>query len=441
MRDASDLQGGNVNDCWGWAVGGTEPTVSAGHYDSYTLARPIGPADNVCAAGSMTKAEGNGWNNRVWDDQPCCWNCDCTGARWKVLADGETYCGFSAWSAAGSTDKDGDFAMASYMLQWHADNLKAGQGGPGDGWSYTEIQTGLTFAADVAGKFLEVHLTETGADLVLDGATIHSIASAPADSQYRFGCATSGNGGGFTDLAYKLGRFDAPPVEDAAGCQRACEQRAECNVATWYGDVPVELTQRPIRACAASSEGGAAPCGKAWDGDLSTEWATAPGLLSWIEQSTAVGAWIQLELGTAQHVSLLKYANGEHNIKTLRVDASDGSGTEVTLPAAGSTLTEFALAFERATRHVRLTVVRVHAGGTPPTPLAASYGAKEIECESLPPSLDLRLQSRQRDWRRRSRDSHSISCHSVGPGPGAAPRHRRVRPMRHAPKRFGAPSV
>jgi hypothetical protein len=160
-------------------------------------------ADNVCGSGTMTKAEAGGWNNRVWDDRPCCWDCECTGARWKVVVDTSTFCGFSAWSAAGSTDKDGDDKMASYMLQWHnVGELKAGQGGPDDGWSQSDVQTGLTFAADVAGKFLEVHLTQTGADLVLDGATVHSIASAPADSQYRFGCATDGNGGGFTDLAY-----------------------------------------------------------------------------------------------------------------------------------------------------------------------------------------------------------------------------------------------
>jgi alpha-tubulin suppressor-like RCC1 family protein len=160
-------------------------------------------ADNVCGAGTMTKAESGGWNNRVWDDQPCCLNCDCTGARWKVVAD-NTFCGFSAWSAAGSTSKDGDNKMASYMLQWHAGNLKAGQGGPDAGYSGTVIQTGLTFAADIADKFFEVHLTQTGADLVLDGATIHSIASAPADNQYRFGCATHNNGGGFSELAYRV---------------------------------------------------------------------------------------------------------------------------------------------------------------------------------------------------------------------------------------------
>jgi hypothetical protein len=162
-------------------------------------------ADNVCGAGTMTKTEAGGWNNRVWDDRPCCWDCECTGARWKVVAD-NTFCGFSAWSAAGSTNKDGDQKMASYFLQWHAGNLKAGQGGPDDGWSDTVLQSGLTFAADIAGKFLEVHLTQTGADLVLDGATVHSIASAPADSQYRFGCASYNNGAGYTDLAYYTGR-------------------------------------------------------------------------------------------------------------------------------------------------------------------------------------------------------------------------------------------
>ena len=154
----------------------------------------------------MAKVDAGGWNSRVWDDQPCCWHCDCTGARWKLAAHAAPICGFSAWSAAGSTDKDGDEKMASYFLQWHAGNLKVGQGGPDDGWSNTVLQSGLTFAADIAGKFLEVHLTETGADLVLDGATVHSIALAPADSQYRFGCASYNNGAGYTDLAYYTGR-------------------------------------------------------------------------------------------------------------------------------------------------------------------------------------------------------------------------------------------
>jgi hypothetical protein len=72
-------------------------------------------ADNVCGAGTMTKREAIGWNNWVWDDQPCCWNCDCNGARWKQVGL-FAYCGFSAWGVAGSTNKDGGHAMASYIV-------------------------------------------------------------------------------------------------------------------------------------------------------------------------------------------------------------------------------------------------------------------------------------------------------------------------------------
>jgi hypothetical protein len=160
----------------------------------------------------MAKVDAEGWNSRVWDDRPCCWNCDCTGVRWKLAAHAAPICGFSAWSAPGSTNKDGDEKMASYGLLWGNNNkLRAARGGPDEGYTTAgNIFSGVPFAERIAGKFLEVHLTETGADLVLDGATVHSIELAPVDSQYRFGCATTGSGNwrgdetgaGYTDLAY-----------------------------------------------------------------------------------------------------------------------------------------------------------------------------------------------------------------------------------------------
>jgi hypothetical protein len=181
-------------------------------------------ADNVCGAGTMTKAEAEGWNNRVWDDRPCCWDCECTAVRWKANSEQYLFCGFSAWSAAGETNKDGDHAMGDYMLQVAGLNIRAGNGGEGPpiaGWASGE----WAFAADVAGKFLEVHLTQTGADLVINGVTIHSIASAPADSQYRFGCATQ-FGNGYTELAYH-GLHAAPltafaPLVCRASCSAVC---------------------------------------------------------------------------------------------------------------------------------------------------------------------------------------------------------------------------
>jgi len=191
-RLETDGYGGGPSQSWGGLV-----TISnCGGSD----------VDNTCGAGSMTKVEAAGWNNRVWDDTPCCWNCECTAARWKV-GSLSVYCGFSAWSAAGSTNKDGDQKMASYGLKAQEDGLRAELGGPDGDHSNAGIagRGGTwTFDADVAGKFFEVHLTQTGADLKLDGATVHSIASAPADSQYRFGCATKGLGAGFTELAYRM---------------------------------------------------------------------------------------------------------------------------------------------------------------------------------------------------------------------------------------------
>merc|ERR1711871_1519656 len=53
----------------------------------------------VCGPGTMTRTKtglGNGgWNHRVWDNQPCCHNCPCTGARWKVpqTLQAGVYCG------------------------------------------------------------------------------------------------------------------------------------------------------------------------------------------------------------------------------------------------------------------------------------------------------------------------------------------------------------
>ena len=58
--------------------------------------------------------------------------------------------------------------------------------------------------------FLEVHLTQTGADLVYDGATVQTIDLAP-QGNYRFGCSTYEHGAGFTDLSYKYARNRPPP--------------------------------------------------------------------------------------------------------------------------------------------------------------------------------------------------------------------------------------
>jgi hypothetical protein len=148
----------------------------------------------------MTKKEVTGWNNRVWDDQPCCWNCDCNGARWKQVGT-HAYCGFSVWDAAGSTNKDGNNQMASYMLYTTSSTLRVGQGGPDIGYSEPNIQGGYQLVSQGA-TFFGVHLTETGADLLLDGVVIHSIVRGPADSQYRFGCATHPQNAGYTDLQY-----------------------------------------------------------------------------------------------------------------------------------------------------------------------------------------------------------------------------------------------
>jgi hypothetical protein len=174
-------------------------------------------ADNVCGTGTMTKKEGIGWNNRVWDDQPCCWNCDCNGARWKQVGL-FAYCGFSAWDAAGSTNKDGNHKMVSYMFYaisaatTSANNLRAGQGGPDDG--FTEPWVGDVGAFQLGPSFFGVHLPETGADLLLDGVVVHSIVRIPFgvtnsgwNNQYRFGCASFDPNTGYTDLQYHFGSY------------------------------------------------------------------------------------------------------------------------------------------------------------------------------------------------------------------------------------------
>ena len=173
-------------------------------------------ADNVCAAGTMTKTEETGWNNRVWDERSCCHDCECTGVRWKVpMPNVAVYCGFSAFNAAGSTDKDGAHQMGSYFFEARNDGnpMRSSQGGPDSGWSNTPISPTLN---NDQTSFLEVHLTSTGADLVFGGTTIHSIDRAPADSAYRFGCATSNQNAGFSELAYYTS--SSPPPGRADPC-------------------------------------------------------------------------------------------------------------------------------------------------------------------------------------------------------------------------------
>jgi hypothetical protein len=166
--------------------------------------------DNVCEAGTMTKREASGWNNRVWDDEPCCWNCDCNGARWKQVGLC-AYCGFSAWNAAGSTNKDGNHKMASYMMYVDASvdtsGIRVGQGGPDDHYG-AWIEPNIGGNWDSGTSYFEVHLTETGADLLLDGVVIHSIVWGPDSyNQYRFGCASRYPNTGYTDLQYHFGSY------------------------------------------------------------------------------------------------------------------------------------------------------------------------------------------------------------------------------------------
>jgi hypothetical protein len=156
----------------------------------------------------MTKNEGTPWNNRVWDDQPCCWNCDCNGARWKQVST-YAYCGFSTWS--GGTNQNGNHQFATYALYAKGSNaakLSAGQGGPGSGYTDQEISTADWTSSSVQEEhFFGVHLTETGANLLLDGVIVHSIALEPGDSEYRFGCATYTQNSGYTDLRYHFGAY------------------------------------------------------------------------------------------------------------------------------------------------------------------------------------------------------------------------------------------
>ena len=145
----------------------------------------------------MTRGPHAGWNNRVWD-------------RWKVpqVLVGGVYCGFMAWNAAGSTNYDGNHAIATYALQAFQSSLRAGQG------AYTTTGFSEPTIAGVTKdetSFFEVHLTSTGADLKFNGNKIYTIAQAPADTKYRFACATVNPNTGFSDLAYFTTPAPAPP--------------------------------------------------------------------------------------------------------------------------------------------------------------------------------------------------------------------------------------
>ena len=185
-------------------------------------------ADNICGAGTMTKTEGPGWNNRVWDDQPCCWNCDCNGARWKQVG-AYAYGGFSAWNSVSggtrcsatqeeweqcpATNKDGNNRMNSYALyqsRQNNDNLNVGwlEGDwPDTGDSFKPGPPWDLWMPDTTDHVFEVRLTETGADMILDDLLVYSIAQEPVDSQYRFGYATNVQNSGYTDLQYHFGSY------------------------------------------------------------------------------------------------------------------------------------------------------------------------------------------------------------------------------------------
>ena len=209
-----------------------------------TISNCNSAAENVCGAGTITKKEISGWNNRVWDTKECCHNCACTGARWKVPASStgmHLYCGFSAWNAAGSTNKDGDYKFATYSLDQPSNNrLYHGQNGPDGSWMSAPIigNNGITSGTAAyytnvdRTKYYEVHLTSTGADLKFNGNKIHTIALAPTDTKYRFGCAIKQTNAGITDLAYfgdewaptlapiptNLASFPVGPNPDARRC-------------------------------------------------------------------------------------------------------------------------------------------------------------------------------------------------------------------------------
>ena len=224
---------------------GPAPTPAAPWSPLVTISNCGGSAaDNVCGAGTITKKEATGWSNRVWDTKECCHNCACTGARWKVPASStgmHLYCGFSAWNAAGSTNKDGDYKFATYSLDQPSNNrLYHGQNGPDGSWMSAPIigNNGITSGTAAyytnvdRTKYYEVHLTSTGADLKFNGNKIHTIALAPTDTKYRFGCAIKQTNAGITDLAYfgdewaptlapiptNLASFPVGPNPDARRC-------------------------------------------------------------------------------------------------------------------------------------------------------------------------------------------------------------------------------
>jgi len=165
-------------------------------------------SDNVCGAGTITKKEAAGWNNRVWDTKECCHNCACRGARWKIPASAHglhVYCGFSAWNAAGSTNKDGNHAFSTYGLHYvghMSHRLYYGKGGPDTGYTEGPVVHSGSYVAGNTAKYIEVQLTSTGADLKYDGTTIYTVNQAPSDSKYRFGCALKVPNAGISDLAY-----------------------------------------------------------------------------------------------------------------------------------------------------------------------------------------------------------------------------------------------
>ena len=201
------------------------------------------------------------------------------------MAGASVRCSFSSWNAAGSTDKDGDYQMASYGLE--VDGARSGQlglsqGGPDAGYSEAPISP-ATYNDQTS--FLEVHLTSTGADLVFAGTIVHTIDQVPADSAYRFGCATHQQNAGYSDLEYLTAGF------------------GHSGLVVWYGMEESPPTPLHIRAAPSTTLAVVGAAADAWRSSAAS--AAASWGSTWaesepfdrVEMKEGVQSW----LGAAPH--------------------------------------------------------------------------------------------------------------------------------------------
>jgi len=180
--------------------------------------------DHIAVHGSIKSQTGAGWNAApAIDSVACCWNCVCTGVRWKISAEHADpdyiYAGFADYERPMPTRMPtGDGHLMDIRVEFRHGGNFAGSDPPyrvgstgqdSDVLTYSSDWAGVSGQVGVAGQvpFFEIHLTETGADIYWDGKKRQTITRTTT-GKYRFLAASYRLGSGIKDISY----YVVPPV-------------------------------------------------------------------------------------------------------------------------------------------------------------------------------------------------------------------------------------